>query len=1056
MCTSDVSTGERMEVGERLSGRYRVDERLGHGGMGEVWKAFDLALNRAVAVKVLLAGRADDQLISRFRREAVLGARLQHPGITVVHDVGQHDGRLYLVMELLDGADLAVLLNRSPGGLAVGEAVGFGLQAAEALVAAHARQVVHRDLKPANLFVESDGRLKVCDFGIARAMDASTQLTAPGWMVGTPPYMAPEQWRGDPVDTPCDLYALGCVLNELLTGEPPFGTDAHPMAVMRRHLEDVPRGPRETRPEVPPTLDALVLDLLAKDPEERPTATAVADALKLLNTPEALTGIEVGPGPSPGPGPGTSSRADFRETVIELLAEAERAARAIDLPDGDVPDGWYVNMALTASYVDAELAARLLGVAQEQTQRQLRDTPTLLASELARMTGQARNFAPARARRIGAEALQALFPLAGVDREVELSMVLDEVAFVDPERATHLIDLLRPGNPGRDKILAHAAEAVAVSDPGQAYAYRNRIQGEYWRRSAMVHVLAEQATAAQDPEAALHVLEGMRPEQRVEALWLVIMGWCRSRYAEAAQLLPAMERAVELAAKERIAELREQAAEAEERGALVEAAKARNMVERILGRGPGETTTDSSLDRVLRHLRMTGEGLDASRPRPRTTPESVRQTAAEARALADPRERAFKLTNAASALIDRAAPPLPEAPLPLPLHAAPTITAPPDDHARPSPHHTDWISEVVTPADLAAAGDTVVWSSGDVIGALDAASGLQRWTAVDDHGVPEPPKEAGQPLRCAVDTHAVYLATGGVGSPGVRVVARGVRDGRVLWWRELPQAVRDPSTNPLLVLNGLDRPNGLNGLDGLNGLVLYRDNVTVTALDPASGEVAWTFRARQGAPRPVAAGHGCVAVVDGTLIHGLAQTSGDVRWTRARTAHPETDSTTDDHSAPAPDLLPLPLADEGAVIVLDAATGACLWRHQLPGTPSPVLPAADALVTSYGTGRGTDVVLALDAATGEVRWERRLRTAGGLELVGVRSGLVVAKAGRGSTGLLGRAPRPPFLIGLDVLDGRRRWRWENQGIDERSAVALDGSGALVACPFVTAVALPTT
>ncbi|MFJ8194061.1 PQQ-binding-like beta-propeller repeat protein [Streptomyces sp. NPDC096094] len=230
---------------------------------------------------------------------------------------------------------------------------------------------------------------------------------------------------------------------------------------------------------------------------------------------------------------------------------------------------------------------------------------------------------------------------------------------------------------------------------------------------------------------------------------------------------------------------------------------------------------------------------------------------------------------------------------------------------------------------------------------------------------------------------------------------------------------------------------------------LSRDHVSVTALDPASGEVAWTFRARQGEPRPAAAGHGRVAVVDATLLHGLVQSSGEVRWSRARTARPE--------AAPAAvGSAPLALADEGAVMTLDAATGGCLWARPLPGTPSPVLPAADALVTSYDTGCGTDLVLALDAATGEVRWERRLHTAGALELVGVRSGLVLARAGRGSTGLLGRAPRPPFLVGLDASDGRPRWRWENRGIDERAAVAVavDGSGVLVACPFVMAVALP--
>jgi serine/threonine protein kinase len=125
--------------------------------MGEVWKGYDVELGRAVALKVLMDFDAPDELLQRFRREASIGARLQHPGITVVHDVGHHDNRLFIVMELLEGADLADVLARSPGGLAVSEAVGLALQAAEALAAAHARQVVHRDLKPGNLFLSADG-----------------------------------------------------------------------------------------------------------------------------------------------------------------------------------------------------------------------------------------------------------------------------------------------------------------------------------------------------------------------------------------------------------------------------------------------------------------------------------------------------------------------------------------------------------------------------------------------------------------------------------------------------------------------------------------------------------------------------------------------------------------------------------------------------------------------------------------------------------------------------------------------------------------------------------
>ncbi|MCX5199077.1 serine/threonine protein kinase [Streptomyces sp. NBC_00249] len=280
-----------MQAGEQLAGRYRLDVRLGQGGIGEVWRGFDVELGRAVAVKVLLEFDASEELLRRFRREAAIGARLQHPGITVVHDIGQHDNRLFIVMELLEGEDLAHLLARSPHGLPQGTALGLALQAAEALTAAHAQKVVHRDLKPANLFLLTDGgRLKICDFGIARTADSTGGLTVTGRVFGTPSYMAPEQWRGEHVDARCDLYALGCVLFALLTGEPPFpGAEQAVWVLMRRHLDETP----PVLDGVPPALAELVASLLAKDPAARPDAPATADRLRAL----------LAPAPAPAPPP---------------------------------------------------------------------------------------------------------------------------------------------------------------------------------------------------------------------------------------------------------------------------------------------------------------------------------------------------------------------------------------------------------------------------------------------------------------------------------------------------------------------------------------------------------------------------------------------------------------------------------------------------------------------------------------------------------------------------------------------------------------------------------
>ncbi|MEU3470619.1 serine/threonine-protein kinase [Streptomyces sp. NPDC006687] len=292
-----------MRAGERLAGRYRLDERLGQGGIGEVWQGFDVDLGRPVAVKVLLEFDAPDELLGRFRREAAIGARLQHPGITVVHDIGQHENRLFIVMELLKGEDLAHLLARTPApGLPVPQALDLALQAAEALAAAHAQKVVHRDLKPANLFLlTTGGRLKICDFGIARTADSTGGLTVTGRVFGTPAYMAPEQWRGEHVDARCDLYALGCVLFALLTGAPPFPAAEQVWVLMRRHLDEEAPALDSVRPGLPPALVQLVASLLSKDPAERPDAPATATLLRALLDPAPAASPAPVPEPAPAP-----------------------------------------------------------------------------------------------------------------------------------------------------------------------------------------------------------------------------------------------------------------------------------------------------------------------------------------------------------------------------------------------------------------------------------------------------------------------------------------------------------------------------------------------------------------------------------------------------------------------------------------------------------------------------------------------------------------------------------------------------------------------------------
>ena len=267
-----------MQPGERVADRYQLDSLLGRGGMGEVWRCHDLELGRNVAVKLLRESDADDESLRRFRREAAIGAQLHHPGITVVHDIGRHGNRLFIVMELLVGQDLARVLAHKPHGLRFEQAVDLAKQTAEALAATHAHGVVHRDLKPANLFL-TDRSLKICDFGIARSVQSSPIDTRTGWMLGTPTYMAPEQWHGQDIGTPVDMYALGCVLYAMLTGTPPFRASKEPLAVMQRHLNDTPVPLRAIRIEIPDELEDLVAALLAKNPNERPDARETADRL---------------------------------------------------------------------------------------------------------------------------------------------------------------------------------------------------------------------------------------------------------------------------------------------------------------------------------------------------------------------------------------------------------------------------------------------------------------------------------------------------------------------------------------------------------------------------------------------------------------------------------------------------------------------------------------------------------------------------------------------------------------------------------------------------------
>jgi serine/threonine-protein kinase len=269
-----------------LDGRYRSEELLGSGGMGEVWRGRDLRLDRPVAIKVLTAAGLDEpSAAERFDREARTAARLSHPHIVGVYDFGTAEDDTYLVMELVEGRTVRSLIADGP--LPVDRALSIAAQACDGIAAAHAVGVVHRDVKPGNLIVTPAGTVKICDFGIARPPRTAGQntLTGPATKLGTSSYMAPEQALGRPVEPRTDLYGLGCTLYAMLAGGPPFAGD--PLTVLHKHVNEAPPRLRDRRPDVPAELDDLVAELLAKDPAARPTDAGTVRRRLLAMLPSA-------------------------------------------------------------------------------------------------------------------------------------------------------------------------------------------------------------------------------------------------------------------------------------------------------------------------------------------------------------------------------------------------------------------------------------------------------------------------------------------------------------------------------------------------------------------------------------------------------------------------------------------------------------------------------------------------------------------------------------------------------------------------------------------------
>ena len=327
-----------LAVGDRI-GRYEILAPLGVGGMGEVYYARDPQLDRAVAIKILTSSRATGPQLERFQREARAVARITHPHICTIYDVGQFDGVPFLVMELLEGETLAERLEHGP--LPIDRALISAGQIAEALDAAHRKGVIHRDLKPSNVMVTASG-VKLLDFGLAKLREIegaetlerstkSLRLTEQGTVLGTIPYMAPEQVEGREADARTDVFALGVILYEMTTGRPPFEARS-PASVLASILTHDPQPLSSLRPGVPAGVDRVVKKCLAKDPDERWQSAADLNAALQWSREDSAS--------AHGPPHAIDKRRYFsRRVLAALVVVAAVAAAAMWMLSGRVASG---------------------------------------------------------------------------------------------------------------------------------------------------------------------------------------------------------------------------------------------------------------------------------------------------------------------------------------------------------------------------------------------------------------------------------------------------------------------------------------------------------------------------------------------------------------------------------------------------------------------------------------------------------------------------------------------------------------------------------------------
>lgn len=328
-----------MSAGDQTyGGRYAVIERVGVGGMAEVYRARDELLGREVAVKVLTERLSTDRsFVERFRREAQAAANLNHPNIVSLYDYGSEGATNFIVMEYIDGRSLAeVIAQEAP--LLPERAAEIAADVAKALERAHNAGLVHRDIKPNNIMMTSTGQTKVTDFGIVRALGGETeqQMTQTGVVIGTAAYLSPEQAQGNPVDARSDVYSLGCVLYEMLTGTPPFTGDT-PLAVAYRHVRETAAPPSSTNPDAPQDLDSIVMKSLAKNPDNRySSASEMRDDLERFTAGQKVHATPLLEETMVGTAVGSGTQVMRGTEVFAADEEESKRSRA----------GWYVVIAL--------------------------------------------------------------------------------------------------------------------------------------------------------------------------------------------------------------------------------------------------------------------------------------------------------------------------------------------------------------------------------------------------------------------------------------------------------------------------------------------------------------------------------------------------------------------------------------------------------------------------------------------------------------------------------------------------------------------------------------